>query len=462
MKLSTQAVLIAALASTTGWSQDFSLYSTTIAQMWKQDAPGFDKATFAPATQFLGLDVTNVGRDGLSLHLFGWGRADLADQSLPESKTSGELTYGYVRYRFQQANAELKAGRFTVNQGVAIEQVDGVSAQADLRGGFTISAFGGRPVLYKTRDAVTQKDYDFQRDFIFGTRLGLRIPKFGEVGLSYLQDGTKAAKDLPIPSNTDYTREQLGLDIRLTPHAAFDFSGRTVFDLADRTPAPGSSAGKPSKIAEHDYSATVKVASSVAISGSFTERNFQAFFAGTNLPSLFRSVEKDKHRAYGGSVVVGSGGPLEFVADYRHTTRETFGDSNRFGGDVRWTLEKQKIQSGFGYHRVTASDARLVDSATPSYSLAHHEVRAWVMAEKGKLTASLDGVLHSFDDKKNPYLNGRTSIFEIVGSLGMQASSNLRISGDLSYAANALFKKEVRGLLRAEYRFVPAKKGGAK
>jgi len=84
------------------------------------------------------------------------------------------------------------------------------------------------------------------------------------------------------------------------------------------------------------------------------------------------------------------------------------------------------------------------------------------MAEKGKLTATLDGVLHSYDDKKNPYLNGRTSIFEIVGSLGMQASSNLRLSGDLSYAANALFKKEVRGLLRAEYRFVSAKKGGGK
>ncbi len=112
---------------------------------------GLQWATFAPATQFLGLDVTNVGRDGLSLHLFGWGRADLADQSLPESKTSGELTYGYVRYRFQQANAELKAGRFTVNQGVAIEQVDGVSAQADLRGGFTISPPWASSVYSSTR-----------------------------------------------------------------------------------------------------------------------------------------------------------------------------------------------------------------------------------------------------------------------------------------------------------------------
>jgi len=461
VKLRTHAVLMAALASIPGWSQDFSLYSTTIAQMWKQDAPGFDKSTFTPATQFLGIDVNGIGKENLSLHLFGWGRTDLGDASLPDGKkTSGELTYGFVQYRFQQANAEIKAGRFTVNQGVAIEQVDGVSARADLKGGFTISAFGGRPVLYKTRDAVTQKDYDFQRDFIFGTRLGLRFPKFGEIGLSYLQDGTQAAKDLPIPSDVDYTREQVGFDIHLVPHPAFDFSGRTVFDVADRADLPG--VGKPSKIAEHDYTLTVKAATAVSITGNFTERNFQAFFAGTNLPSLFRTVEKDKHRAYGASVNVNPGGPLEFVADYRHTTRESFGDSNRFGGDVRWTLEKQKIVSGFGYHRVTASDAKLVDAAFPSYSLTHSELRAWVMAEKGKLSASLDGIYHRYDDDKNPHLNGRTSIFEVVGSLGMQTTSNLRISGDLSYAANPLFKREVRGLLRAEYRFTSAKKGGGK
>ncbi len=463
MMLRTRAWLLAALAAAPGWSQDFSLTSTTFAQMWKQDTPGFDKANFVPVTQFLALDATNLYRDEISLHLFGWGRADLADASLPRDKKSdGDLAYGYISYRFKEANAEIKAGRFTVNQGVAIEQVDGVSLSADLRNGFTVSAFGGRPVLYKVRDYVSNKDYEFQRDVIVGARLGLRIPKFGEVGVSYLMDGTKPAKDLPIPSSTDYTREQVGFDLRIAPHASFDLVGRTVLDVADHTETAATKANKPSKIAEHDYAATVRFSGKMSFTGTFTERNYYAFFAGSNLPNLFRQSEKDKFKAWGGSFAYGAGGPVEVVADYRHTNRETYGDANRYGAELRWNLEKQKVQTGFGYHRVSASDARVGDATTLAYGFSHHEVRAWAMAERGKLSASLDGIFHSYDDKKNPYLAGRSTVFEVIGSLGWQATANFKFSGDLSYGANPLNKSEVRGLLRAEYRFMSGKKGGGK
>lgn len=463
MRPRTQAVLLAALAAMPGWSQDFSLTSTTFAQVWKQDAPGFEKSSFAPATQFLGLDVTNLYRDGISLHLFGWGRADLGDASLPGGrKSDGDLAYGYLSYRFKEANAEIKAGRFTVNQGVAIEQVDGVSLSADLRNGFTLSAFGGRPVLYKVRDYVSNKDYEFQRDVIVGARLGLRIPKFGEIGVSYLMDGTKPAKDLPIPSATDYTREQVGFDLRIAPHAAFDLVGRTVLDVADHTETPATKANKPSTIAEHDYAATVRFAGKASFTGSFTERNYYAFFAGSNLPSLFRQSEKDKFKAWSGSFAYGAGGPVEVVADYKHTNRETYGDANRYGAELRWNLEKQKVQTGFGYHRVSAADAPVGDATTLAYGFSHSEFRAWAMAERGKFLASLDGIFHTYDDKKNPYLSGKSTVFEVVGSLGWQATENFRFSGDLSYGANPLNKKEVRGLLRAEYRFMSAKKGGGK
>jgi len=103
-----------------------------------------------------------------------------------------------------------------------------------------------------------------------------------------------------------------------------------------------------------------------------------------------------------------------------------------------------------------------VDAQVPSYSLSHREVRAWVMYERNILSASLDGILHSYDDKDNPFLNGKTSVYEVVASLGVQANSNLKISGDLDYGANPLFQREVRGLLRAELRFGMGSKGGAK
>src|SRR5450631_3580353 len=197
MKRHSYVALLATLLSATAWGQEVSLYGTTMAQMWKQETPGFDKATYTPATQYLGIDATKLGTDNLSLHLFGWGRTDLSDASnFDGSKSGGYLNYGYLQYQFNQANAEIKAGRFTVNQSTGFEQVDGVSARTDLRGGFTISAFGGKPVLYKTVDPVSQTDYNFQSDFIYGTRLAWRLPQAAEIGISYLQDGTKAAQDL--------------------------------------------------------------------------------------------------------------------------------------------------------------------------------------------------------------------------------------------------------------------------
>ncbi|HEY3399079.1 MAG TPA: hypothetical protein VGK03_00475 [Geothrix sp.] len=459
MKPRTQVVLLATLMSATAWGQEVSLYGTTMAQMWKQETPGFDKSTFTPATQYLGIDATKLGTDNLSLHLFGWGRTDLSDPSTFDgSKSGGYLNYGYLRYRFDQANAEIKAGRFTINQGAGMEQVDGVSARTDLRGGFAVSAFGGKPVYFKTVDPRAQADYEFQRDFIFGTRLSWRMPKIGEFGLSYLQDGTKAAKDLDIPSPVDYTRKQLGADIRIAPTTIFDLRGRTLFDVASH---PDTAPGSPerSRIAEHDYTATVKIGSQVAVSANFAERNFFAFFAGTNLPSLFRQDEKDMFRGYGSSITWNTPWNVQVVADFRHMHRETYGDVTRVGGELRWANSEKTYQAGAAGHYVNAANALLVDATAPYRSLKHGEARLWGMATKGKFTASLDGILQRYSEA-NPYLNGLKNVYEVVGSLGFQATSNVKVSGDVSYGSTPVAKNETRGLLRAEYRFGFAKKGG--
>lgn len=447
MKPRTQVVLLATLMTATGWGQEVSLYGTTMAQMWKAEVPGFDKATYAPATQYLGIDATKLGAEKLSLHLFGWGQTDLRTQMEPESKSRGYLSTGYLQYQFEHANAELKAGRFLVNQGAGIEQVDGVSVRTDLVNGFTFSAFGGVPVLYKTVDPTSRKDYEFQRDVIFGARLGWRMGKVGEVGLSYLQDGSKAAQDLKTPYTADYTRKQLGADIQVAPTTVFAFRGRTVFDVANER----------TNIAEHDYTATMKVGSQVVVSGNYAERNFLYYFAGTNLPSLFRQDENDLFKGWGGSVTWNTPWSMQVVADYRHMQRASYGDSNRVGGEIRWSNGEKTFQAGAGGHFVNAEKALLVDAAAPYRSLKHAEARAWAMVSKGKLSASLDGILQKYS-KANPYLNGLTNVYEVVGSLGYQATKSVKVSGDVSYGSTPVAKGETRGLLRAEYRF--GMKGG--
>lgn len=451
-------VLVASLVAGLAWGQEVSVYGTTMAQVWKSEVPGFDTKTYTPATQFLGIDATKLGTDNLSLHLYGWGTSDLGYVKASGGKADGELTYGYLDYRFDRANAEVKAGRFAINQGGGFEQVDGVSARTDLRGGFAISAFGGKPVLYRPDDPMASKDYSYQRDFIFGTRLSWRMKRMGEFGLSFLQDGTKPAKDLTIPQPVDYTRKQMGADIHLMPTTAIDFSGRTIFDLASHPAAPAGQE-KPSDIAEHDYTVRVKLPGQFAVTGNFAERNYFAYFAGTTLPSLFRQDDNDKFRGYGANVSWGAPSSLQVVGDYRHTHRETYGDTTQFGGEVRW-VPAEKFLTGFGAHRVNATREVVVDPMHPSYSLTHTEARAWAMYGTEKVTASADAIVQKYQDKTNPNLNGQAWLYEVVASLGYQVMPSLKVSGDLGYGKTALAKNEAKGLLRAEYRFGMAKKGG--
>ena len=459
MKRHTYVALLATLLSATAWGQEVSLYGTTMAEMWKQNLPGFDQATYTPATQYLGIDATKLGSDNLSLHLFGWGRADLSDASTYDgSKSGGYLNYGYLQYRFDQANAEIKAGRFTVNQSTGFEQVDGVSARTDLRGGFSISAFGGRPVLYHTVDSLSQTAYDYQRDFIFGTRLAWRLPQVTEIGLSYLQDGSKPAQDLAQPGPADYTRKQVGLDLLITPTSSFDLRGRTVFDVA-RHPDVAPGAPDHNDIAEHDYTATWRLGSQLSVSGNYAERNFFAYFAGTNLPSLFKQDDNDMFRGWGGKVTWTTETNFQAVADYRHMHRETFGDANRAGGEMRWSFNEKAVLFGVGGHWVNALDTKFVDPTQPYLSLSYKEARIWTLVAKGRFSASLDGILQRYDSD-NPYLAGMRNVYETVGSLGFQATANIKVSGDVSYGSNPVAKHETKGLLKAEYRFGSAKKGG--
>ncbi len=460
MKFRSNAVLLATLASAAAWGQEVNVYGTTLAQLWKQEAAGFDKSTYAPATQFLGVDAVGLGKDEISLHLFGWGRTDLADQSRFEGKSGGELTFGYLKYKAPKGNLELQAGRFTVNQGVAIEQVDGASVRADLIGGFTVSAFGGRPVLYKTIDLATQKEYDLQRDVIFGGRIGKRFSKYAEIGVSFVQDGTTPAKDLTTANTTDYTRRQVAADVRFMPTTAIDFNGRTVYDVAHHIAGPAGSEADPSRIAEHDYNLGVKFTPMFSLNGTYTQRNFRAYYAGTNMPSIFNQYEPGRFRAEGLAVTIGSATSWEGILDVKKTDRESYGQATRVGGELRWRPKGTSLQSGLGYHRISADDVPFAGVLITSYGLSYKEIRAWVTYEKGKFTAAADAIHHSFSDKQNPNLYGKTSVYEVVGSLGYQAATHFKISGDLSYGVTPLLQKETRALFRAEYRFGFASKGG--
>jgi len=453
-----KTALLIALVSSVSWAQEVNVYSTTFAQFYKQDVPGMDSSTYTPLTQFLGIDATGVGLENLSLHIFGWGNFDLADQTRLDGKTTGSLSYGYVRYRFDRANGEIQAGRFAINHGLGYEQIDGVTGRVDLRGGLSLSAFGGRPVHYTVPGAGQQYEYEYQRDAIMGARLAFRLAKMGEIGVSLVQDGgfssTTYYERPDVDQPYDYRRKLVGGDIYIVPMASLLFTGRMVFDMGDHDINTAHvDWDNADKVAEQDFSLTYKFTGNFSAKVNYAERNFQAYFGGSNLPSLFSTFEKDRHQSYSAGINYAASNMGDLTVDYRHINRETFGDAQRVGFEYRTPKIDDKMAGGLGYHRLDITNVKSTDPLRPYYSLSHHEIRAWAMYGTDKLNASLDGIAQVFDDDSNPSLHGQSSLCEVVASVGMKPTENLRVSADLAYGNTALAKSEARGMLRIEYKF---------
>jgi hypothetical protein len=192
------AVVVAAVS----WGQDVKVSTSTFAQYYKADIPGLDNSVFAPLTQFLSIDATGLGYKDISLHLFGWGNFDLADQTRMDGKSTGSISNAYVLYRSERANGELRAGRFSINHGLGYEQVDGASGSVDLKGGFSVSAFGGRPVHNRIEGSKHHFEVESQRDSIFGARVGYHLSKIGQAGVFFVQDITSSTLLYPVGSGT--------------------------------------------------------------------------------------------------------------------------------------------------------------------------------------------------------------------------------------------------------------------
>jgi hypothetical protein len=429
---------------------DFGTYGTTLFRFQQQSTPGSPKKDLAPATQYLGVDAGGLADGNLSFHLYGWGRVDLADDSPVDGKTSGDVSYGYLRYHFPKANAEIKAGRFFVVEGVANEQIDGISFRSDLLqkyAGLALSLYAGAP-------AAMDVERDARGDYLAGARLSYNIAGKGEIGLSTLFAGKSTSRQVlggTTLQTVEDQRQLVGGDIWLAPLPMLELNGRTAYNSAT------------SSVAEHDYTLTLKPAKIVTATATFAERRMKGLYSGTNLPFLFNQFAGDKVRIYGGRVTVAVARPLELSADYRHTRRDGYGSSDRYGVEARADLDRIKAKSGISYHYIDAADVRNTTGALiPSYGLSHHELRGWLLHEQGKHSASLDAIGYFYDDKTNPNLNGKSSSYEIIASAGYRVLPTLMISGDVSYGANPLYNDEFKGLVRAEFSFSTTGKGGSK
>jgi hypothetical protein len=418
---------------------DLGVNGTTIVRFEQRSFPGFSKERVTPATQYLGIDADKLGNDNLSFHFYGWGRVDLDQRSTTEKSPDSDLSYGYFDYRFPLADGAIRAGRFFLYEGVAAEQLDGAYARTDLAKGLTFSAYAGAPVLVDSASKT-------KGDFIGGGRVSYRVAGIMELGASGLHEG-RVLLDKFTGATSD--RQLVGGDIWLSPHRTIELTGRSTLNAA------------LGGIAEHSYLLTFRPIAPLTLSGEYNENHLKYYFTFTNTlssvfnpltgranRSLFDSTSGDVFKSYGASATYVIAKPLEITADYRHYDRDSVGNSDRFGGELRLILLDNKLRAGASYHRLDAT------SAINSF----HEMRGYVLADWGMVMGSVDAINDLYDDK----IFGKKSAYEVQGSLGFRVLPNVALSGDVSYGQNPQFQEEVKGLVRLTFNYNTAKKGAGK
>ena len=411
---------------------DLELSSTTLFRFEQRAFPGFASQTAVPATQFLRVDLDKIGDGNLSLHLYGWERVDLADRSTSEGPNDGDLAYGYLNYRFPTANAEIKAGRFIVKEGIAAEDIDGVSARADLRNGFTLSLFGGAPVKLD-RDPKSKGDY------IAGGRGSYRLKGKLELGVSGLHEG---GVTLNTADNATYDRQLVGGDIWLSPHRFIELNGHTFYNAST------------DGVAEHSYLLALKPSRIFSVSTIYNEQRFVNYFTFSNVRSLFNPDNGGEVKSYGGGISWAIAAPLEMTADYRHYNRSSLvstdnnGNSGRYGVDARLTLLDKKLRSGLAYHRSDGAN---------SFN-SYNELRGYSLYDSGRYVTSIDAIAQFY---KNSIFN-RKEAFELIASGGYRILQDLLLSGEIGYSRNPQFSDDLRGVLKLTYNYAYTSKGAKK
>lgn len=396
----------------------------TLVKYEQRSLPGFDKQTLIPATQFLTLATTRGGDSNLSVYLSGWGRVDLADKST-DRDGDGTLSYGYLRYHFPKADAEIKAGRFFVFDGVSSENIDGVFVKTGLAKGFTISAFGGAPVHQAGSD-------DNRGDTITGGRFSYSSPALLELGVSTVYE--KGLISGPLAKLRD-TRQLVGGDLWLKPHTVADLKGRIAYDTINQG------------VAEQSWLLGLKTGSRSSIALNYSQYEFKELFAASAIRSLFNPDTPGGQKKSGISYTIQAAKPLELTAAYHHTEQDQKGSSDKFGLQGRLNLFEEKGLAGLSYYRVSA----------PSGINSFHETRAYLIYTATRYSASIDGILNLYDEP----INGKKNGFEIQGSAGYRLMPDLNLSCDLSYAQNPAYSSEVKGLVRLTYNY-NSSKGAAK
>jgi hypothetical protein len=405
---------------------DLSLSSSTYLRYYEQDLAGGNKDTLAPLYEYLSADAANIGGSSVSLHFYGWGRVDLADQT-GTGKESGDLGSAYLEYLHPKGNAQMKLGRFFLTEGAAMEIIDGGFFKVTTPVGIGISGYGGVPVEYSILDNVSTGKS------LYGGRVFFVRAGFVELGASYLKEvGAVEGKD----------RELYGGDLWLRVGGPVELTGQATYNQSTQA------------MAYQRYAVRVVPGSRFDISAGYEAYSYKDLFQ-TSLHPVFITPSPtidntDKVQTIFAVVdwEVVSGLTLELAAKSIRHDNPNVGDANRGEVGVRYAFNDKRDVFGLSAAAVTADLDRN----------EYQEFRGFVTWSPAKFRFSLDALTQKY--KKE--IDGKTDATQVVASAGYKVRSYLSVSGDLTYTQGPTFQQDYAGLLRATLELGATPPGGKK
>jgi hypothetical protein len=407
------SLLLPALQAGSATAADVNLSSKTYGLMFEREFAGGQKDRYLPLYEYLSVDAANLGGNPLSFHFYGWGRADLGEQT-GTGKTSGEVSSLFLEYRHPEGNAQGKLGRFFLTEGAAMDTIDGAFVKATTPAGLGVSLYGGVPVEYSILEGAKRADS------LYGGRIFFVQSGYAEIGASYLKEnGSSEALD----------RELYGGDLWVRVGGPVELTGQAYYNRSAR------------EMASQRYAVRIVPGATFDISAGYESYNYKGLFRSALNPAfVFPAVDNtDEVRTIFGIVdwEFTPGWSLQVAGKNIKHDRSDPGDANRGEAGLRYTYNGKKDVAGLSAAFVSA------DRDENEY----REYRAFATYSPDKIRLTLDGLVQNYKQE----INGKKNAYQVVATAGYQVLAALQISGNLTYTQSPNFQKDYAGLVRLSY-----------
>ena len=206
--------------------------SETLFRAFSRDTDQKNDALVLPGYQYLRMDFGALDQEGLSFHIYGWGRYDFNDEDYYDDNPDGELMYGYLEYNQPDYGINLTLGRQHVMAGIINNSIDGFGIKSALTPYFKFSAYGGSPVGLSSENGRSG-------DSIWGGRVAAHRGADYEFGLSYKKKNSDGEDDeemagFDLFANLPYNINFLGFSsYNLDTNGWGEHSYEILFDVSD-------------------------------------------------------------------------------------------------------------------------------------------------------------------------------------------------------------------------------------